>query len=862
MFYSHLLLSKKGGLGTVWVAAHCHKRLKKNQVKQTDIPSSVEKILLEEVPVVTYRILAYLLLGVVRIYSKKVEYLFHDCHDVLSKLHEFKITKGKCEVKRDSRTPNRSITRPKRFELDAFDLEASEDHKLGGANVKSPEELMLADGQIKDGSLDGLLCKGKILYSEAYSTASTPPRDVLSPHTTETDSFGSPFHNVSDSGTSLDTFHGALFPLDDHLDPMVLDDAEKQQISDSVMVPLHNVIDTMASNEKLHESRPSFQVAEPDDLTVLVNKEQPVDDMNSLEVINTESKERQRNHTVSITVDVTPGPKFPVKMRAFILLVTISFSEADVGSPEVGHVKTPAPKERGKILKKRKVLFDETTVLANKVFKGWIRDPSNLTCKRRKVPHTILHAWRTRKLCTMPQSILEPLIPYVSINLDSFERKREIHKEADEPAELPSIQDVAKSPVTFSSHERTPLAPATPVTHLTPLRSTETREVSDIFEPKSSLEILENSPASGGEKELEMLLRDELTKGIEHIQLSCSYKEADSSGEDGSGKNKYATRTRMTGRYLYKNFLNKKSKRQDEVLKLSELLSRKTKKGCARLFYEILVLRHYFARRRKILNKEIKIQKVSVSEYSLMNNVTEQENDVEEDIGVGVGHLDDVEHIITQSDELNIGVGVGHLDDVEHIITQSDELNIGVGVGHLDDVEHIITQSDELNIGVGVGHLDDVEHILTQPDELNIGVGVGHLDDVEHILTQPDELNIGVGVGHLDDVEHILTQPDELNIGVGVGHLDDVEHILTQPDELNIGVGVGHLDDVEHILTQPDELNIGVGVGHLDDVEHIVTQPDELNVLKMENCIDVRQESPYGDIFIHESSKLKQISEP
>lgn len=32
-------------------------------------------------------------------------------------------------------------------------------------------------------------------------------------------------------------------------------------------------------------------------------------------------------------------------------------------------------------------------------------------------------------------------------------------------------------------------------------------------------------------------------------------------------------------------------------------------------------------------------------------------------------------------------------------------------------------------------------------------------------------------------------------------------------------------------------------------------------VLKMENCIDVRQDSPYGNILLLESSELKQISE-
>lgn len=41
MFYSQTLLSKKGPLGAIRVAAYFFKRLKKPHVQDTDIPSSV-----------------------------------------------------------------------------------------------------------------------------------------------------------------------------------------------------------------------------------------------------------------------------------------------------------------------------------------------------------------------------------------------------------------------------------------------------------------------------------------------------------------------------------------------------------------------------------------------------------------------------------------------------------------------------------------------------------------------------------------------------------------------------------------------------------------------------------------------------
>ncbi len=41
MFYSTQILAKKGPLGTIWIAAHLDKRLKRNQVFEANIAISV-----------------------------------------------------------------------------------------------------------------------------------------------------------------------------------------------------------------------------------------------------------------------------------------------------------------------------------------------------------------------------------------------------------------------------------------------------------------------------------------------------------------------------------------------------------------------------------------------------------------------------------------------------------------------------------------------------------------------------------------------------------------------------------------------------------------------------------------------------
>jgi len=85
MFYSQIILAKKGPLGKIWLAAHWDKKLTKVQIFQTDISKSVDSIVNPSVPL-ALRVSGHLLLGVVRIYSRKVKYLMHDCTEALVKI--------------------------------------------------------------------------------------------------------------------------------------------------------------------------------------------------------------------------------------------------------------------------------------------------------------------------------------------------------------------------------------------------------------------------------------------------------------------------------------------------------------------------------------------------------------------------------------------------------------------------------------------------------------------------------------------------------------------------------------------------------------------------------------------------------
>jgi cohesin complex subunit SCC1 len=86
MFYSQVILAKKGPLAKVWLAAHWgDKKLARPQIFATDISQSCTDIMNPSVPL-ALRLSGHLLLGVVRIYSRKVKYVLSDCTEAMLKL--------------------------------------------------------------------------------------------------------------------------------------------------------------------------------------------------------------------------------------------------------------------------------------------------------------------------------------------------------------------------------------------------------------------------------------------------------------------------------------------------------------------------------------------------------------------------------------------------------------------------------------------------------------------------------------------------------------------------------------------------------------------------------------------------------
>lgn len=152
MFYSHDILARKGPLGTIWIAAHLDRKLRKNQVLETDITVSVEAILSADLQkVLALRLSGHLLLGITRIFNRKVNYLYENCETALDKLKQA-YKKGNVDLPKEQAVARyEDVTLPDQYVLP--DLEAFSQiyatpllsRKNQNKNVSRPEDITIVE---------------------------------------------------------------------------------------------------------------------------------------------------------------------------------------------------------------------------------------------------------------------------------------------------------------------------------------------------------------------------------------------------------------------------------------------------------------------------------------------------------------------------------------------------------------------------------------------------------------------------------------------------------------------------------------------------------------------------------------------
>ncbi|KAG5282265.1 hypothetical protein AALO_G00054090 [Alosa alosa] len=113
-FYTQLFTSNRGTLARIWLACHWEKKITKAHVFECNLETTIQDIICPQIKI-GLRTSGHLLLGVVRIYSRKAKYLLADCSEAVVNI-KVAFRPGQLDLPEDGREARlRSITLPEDF---------------------------------------------------------------------------------------------------------------------------------------------------------------------------------------------------------------------------------------------------------------------------------------------------------------------------------------------------------------------------------------------------------------------------------------------------------------------------------------------------------------------------------------------------------------------------------------------------------------------------------------------------------------------------------------------------------------------------------------------------------------------------
>nr|GEU67107.1 putative reverse transcriptase domain-containing protein [Tanacetum cinerariifolium] len=397
---------KKGPLGTVWCAAHLQNRLKKSNYITINIPNTVEQIMNPQVPI-ALRMSGHLLLGVVRIYSKKVEYLQHD-YNVLS------IDISKAYAYADINLPQdanqarfESITLPDNFALDLMNIDDYGPNGSPDSHLRPNEEISLSvrtpisiskqrDHQTPAGYI-------KITLGGDASHTSSPSRDDSGPVTGEGSGPVMPAIDEDPQFSSL------------HTPPATIDGAQDPDLNHGIVASDSFADDDiLPTPERLREQNVSMtppvlqDIVEPDHefVDMLFSKEKPKAVATIDEIGMHDKTVSPPKQTLQQEEPDHSEPEHPQDNSE----PHVSFQLAP--SPVVELAPSPvaelAPDDQPRV-KRRRIKYDKATVLTNKFMKDSIDDTSGLS-RKRKGTRSFLDAWKLNNRHKKERVVLDPVI--------------------------------------------------------------------------------------------------------------------------------------------------------------------------------------------------------------------------------------------------------------------------------------------------------------------------------------------------------------------------------------------------------------------------------------------------------------------
>ncbi|KAK4430532.1 Sister chromatid cohesion 1 protein 3 [Sesamum alatum] len=619
MFYSHTFLARKGPLGTVWCAAHLQHKLKKSHYVSTNVPSTVERIMYPEVPI-ALRMSGHLLLGVVRIYSKQVDYLYEDCNGVRNTINRV-FTSVNVNLPDDAtHAPFFSITLPEKFELDSMELDDYDKDWCEDSHLKSKDDITLSE-QIPTGK-------------DQYIVIRVDEHDFRASSFIEDNSGSGPVPMEEDipPPVEVDAAAGLEYPSPNQLA------ADDRNVGNSSPQDLPSI-------EIMRDARHGFDF---NNSPILPDRVDP-----------DKFLEEQINKDKATCTPVTEGVVLPDDRFSSPQNHEEQHSLRHLDSPmlfahrspEMEIQPTPPVAQPVVRKRKRKQYFDKSPVLSNKHVKKALDDTSDICRNRKNCPLSSLAIFKQNMRLQLKKNGL-PLQPYVtggcpallslyeegniSVHHMVTTEKTPQRTRVDQPPS-PSHDCDREIEVLRNNEGASPdrfmpsFSPAMPSPHgrsyFTPENSNLGLQ-SERMETTEGDSVLPTADMGTSPCDLDSEMRTPDTfygKGLpEHTALSdipelvssageLGFLEQDDNSPDGSqGTPKFgifsdnqgtpelqalSSRTRAVAQYLKKQTsvtpTSGNSEESSENLNLNKILEGKPKKICARMFYETLVLKNY-----------------------------------------------------------------------------------------------------------------------------------------------------------------------------------------------------------------------------------------------------------------------------
>ncbi|CAA0820720.1 Sister chromatid cohesion 1 protein 3 [Striga hermonthica] len=360
MFYSTTFLARKGPLGTVWCAAHLQHKLRKPQYLSTNVPSTVERIMHPEVPI-ALRITGHLLLGVVRIYSKQVDYLYEDCNEVRIMINRVYTTVNVNLPHDATHAQVQAVTLPDKFNLDTLELDDHYNDWSKDFHFKSWDDITLKE-QIPTGKDPYIVItfdeirRDTLQMEDNLETGPTPmDEDVL---------LNDPSSNNQISADDINIEHKT--PQKSPSIEIMRDAAPDFGFNNSPILPDRAAPDRFLE-EQINKDKETFTPA---------TKEMPLTDVRFSSPRNKfPEEEEDERHSLGQLNSPTPfvhqTPVMEIQQTPVVL----------------------QPRVRKKSLK-RKQFFDEVTVLSNELIQDALNHTSDICRIKRNCPSSSLSIWK------------------------------------------------------------------------------------------------------------------------------------------------------------------------------------------------------------------------------------------------------------------------------------------------------------------------------------------------------------------------------------------------------------------------------------------------------------------------------------